>query len=397
MHKIRKIVLFVASPFNERDFKRFGVDILRSNGFEVLVYDFSLLVYPKLYELGVLDPADYEKHSCFVNKCDAIKAILEIDTDAFICLFFFYNKRTFWIYKTISKTNVPYMDVLQGAIPQFGLENTGTIHFLKHFFNKVSRLSIKNIKNIPYRIYFARYLGIRAANLVVAAGTESLNTYRKLILFGGKTEVLYTPSADYNIFLEMGGTNVSNEAKAIYIDAWATGSLRGDRTSLGEEIVINLEKYQSSLRNFFNKVEKETGCIVNIAAHPGYDGCRYPDMFGKRLTIVDNTAEMISRSSFVLANGSTAVSFAILFGKPIIFLTSDDELARFKKLKFKEAIGPWLGKTPINIDYPNDLDWDKELKINEDVYRNYKHSFLIANGTEEINSWQIVANRLKQM
>jgi hypothetical protein len=396
MHKIRKIVIFVASPFNERDFKRFGVDILRSNGFEVLVYDFSPLVYPKLYELGVLDPAEYEKHFCFVNKYDAIRAIRELETDVFVILRINYSKQTFWIYKTISKTSIPYMSVFLGSFPQGRLENTDTNHFLNNFFRKVSRLSFKKIINIIYRKGFARYLGIRGANLVVVAGAETLNIYRHSIILEKKTEILYTPSADCNIFLEMGCTNVSNEAKAVYIDAWATGNLRGDHTANEEEIGINLEKYQSSLRNFFNKVEKETGCIVNIAAHPGYEGCRYPDIFGKRLTIVGNTAEMISRSSFVLVNGSTAVSFAILFGKPIIFLTSDDELARFKKLKSKETIGPWLGKTPINIDYPNDLDWDKELEINEDVYRNYKHSFLIANGTEEIISWQIVANRLKQ-
>ena len=57
----------------------------------------------------------------------------------------------------------------------------------------------------------------------------------------------------------------------------------------------------------------------------------------------------------------------------------------------------WFGKIPIDIDHLIDVDWDKELKINEDLYHNYKNSFLLAKGTEEINSWQIVANRLKLM
>ena len=210
MQKISKIVLFVASPFNERDFKRFGIDILRSNGFEVVVYDFSPLVYPKLYEVGVSDPIEYQKHFCFVNKSDAIKAIRELGSDTFVIYHMFYNKTTFWIYKTFSKANVPYMTVLACAIPQSRLEDTDINHFLNNFLKKVSRLSIKKIKNIQYRSYFSRYLGIRAANLVVAAGAEAVNNYGKTCLFGEKTEILYTPSFDYNIFLEMRCLNLGN-------------------------------------------------------------------------------------------------------------------------------------------------------------------------------------------
>jgi hypothetical protein len=58
MHKIIKIVFFVASPFDKRDFKRFGIDLLRSNGFEVFVYDLSPIVFPKLYEVGVSEPSE---------------------------------------------------------------------------------------------------------------------------------------------------------------------------------------------------------------------------------------------------------------------------------------------------------------------------------------------------
>ena len=90
MNKISKIVLFVISPFDKRDFKRFGIDILRSNGFEVLVYDFSPLVYHRLHEAGVSDQADYEKHYCFVTKFDAIKAIRELETDSFVISYVFF-------------------------------------------------------------------------------------------------------------------------------------------------------------------------------------------------------------------------------------------------------------------------------------------------------------------
>ncbi|SVE26636.1 uncharacterized protein METZ01_LOCUS479490, partial [marine metagenome] len=205
--------------------------------------------------------------------------------------------------------------------------------------------------------------------------------------------------------------NEANPANAVYLDLGIL-NFNGDDLTLEQDLDYNIathlggrnrEKQCSNLRNFFNKVEKETECIVNIAAHPGYDGSSYPEEFGKRLTIVDKTMEMVGRSNFVMNHCSTAVSFAVIFRKPIIFLTlnPDEELVGFhfeRDYNSIENMASWFGKVPINIeDYPIDLDWEKELKINEDLYLNYKNSFLIAKGTEEINSWQIVANRLKLM
>ena len=200
--------------------------------------------------------------------------------------------------------------------------------------------------------------------------------------------------------------NEANSANAVYLDMGIL-NLNNDDLTLEQDSDINIAthigginraKQCSNLRNFFNKVETETGCIVNIAAHPGYDGSSYPDEFGKRLAIVDKTIEMISRSNFVMIHCSTAVSFAVIFRKPIIFLTlnQDEELVREQNPEI-EHMASWFGKIPINIEHPIDLDWDKELKINDDLYLNYKNSFLITKGTEEINSWQIVANRIKQM
>ena len=201
--------------------------------------------------------------------------------------------------------------------------------------------------------------------------------------------------------------NEANPANAVYLDMGIL-NFNGDYITLEQDSDINIAthigginraKQCSNLRNFFNKVEKETGCIVNIAAHPGYDGSSYPDEFGKRLTIVDKTMEMVGRSNFVITHCSTALGFAVFLRKPIIFLTlnPDEELVGEKDPSI-EHMASWFGKVPINIeDYPIDLDWEKELKINEDLYINYKNSFLITKGTEEINSWQIVANRLKLM
>jgi len=394
---ISNIVFFVVSPFNERDFKRFGIDILRSNGFEVLVYDFSPLVYPKLYAAWVSDLFLYQKHFCFVNKYDAIKAIQELDSDTFVICMMSYYKKVFWIYKSLSKTKAPYAVSLTNAIPGSRIEDTGINNrLLNNILYKISRLSYAKIKNIPYRTVFSRYLGIRAPDLVIAGGAESVKNHRGHWPFGKETETLWAHTLDYDILLEMRRKNSAKTADAVFLDAGVL-NLRGDGLTLEVTPTLSRKKYRASLHDFLNKVEKETGCIVNIAAHPGYAGCNHPDEFGKRLTIVGKTAEMISQSHFVITHGSTAVSFAVILGKPIIFITTDELLAMTEHAVFIGNMASCFGKTLINIDHPFDIDWDNELLIDNIFYSNYKNSFIKKKGSQEINSWQIVANRLKSM
>jgi hypothetical protein len=395
MLMISKIVFFVVSPFNERDFKRYGIDILSSNGFEVLVYDFSPLVHPKLYEVGVSDPIEYQKHFCFVNKSDAIKAIRELGSDTFVICMMFYDKRRFWIYRSLSKTRAAYAVSLTNAIPQGRPEDTGINRFLNNFLKKISRVSYTKIRNIPYRTAFSHYLGIRAPDLVIAGGSESLKNYRNSCPFGKETEILWAHTLDYDIFLGMRCKNSVKNANAVFIDP---GTLsHGDELAMEIDGILSREKYLPSLRNFFNKVEKETRRIVNIAAHPGYAGRSHPDEFGKRLTIVGKTAEMISQSDFVMTHSSTAISFAVILGKPIIFLMTDEYLARPEFAVDIQYMASWFGKIPINIDHLIDLDWDKELTVDEAYYSEYKNAFIKKDGSEEINIWQIVANRLRSM
>ena len=47
---IKKVVVFNTTPLTKRDFIRFGGKVLKENGFDVWFYDFSPVVYPKLYE-----------------------------------------------------------------------------------------------------------------------------------------------------------------------------------------------------------------------------------------------------------------------------------------------------------------------------------------------------------
>ena len=47
---VKKIIFFCFAPFIKQHYKRFGAEVLKSNGFEVRFYDFSPIVLPNLHK-----------------------------------------------------------------------------------------------------------------------------------------------------------------------------------------------------------------------------------------------------------------------------------------------------------------------------------------------------------
>jgi len=57
-----------------------------------------------------------------------------------------------------------------------------------------------------------------------------------------------------------------------------------------------------------------------------------------------------------------------------------------------------FGKTPVDIDkLPYSIDWQRELLVNEKFYSSYVHHYVKKTNSEKLNSWQILANRLKNL
>ena len=128
---------------------------------------------------------------------------------------------------------------------------------------------------------------------------------------------------------------------------------------------------------WLQKIKKETGLKIKFAAHPKSLKKNRPKLPLDIDYSIGNTEELVKNSSLVLLHGSTAVSYAILFKKPTIFLTSYN-------LK-KSWIGPRINNLAkvvngqiINMD--NDLnkplDLQNLLKIDESKYKNYLDQYL---------------------
>ena len=131
-----------------------------------------------------------------------------------------------------------------------------------------------------------------------------------------------------------------------------------------------------------------------VALHPKSEQNEF--LFNNRRCFKYKTGQLVNDSEFVITHGSTSVSFAVLFKKPILFIFTDE----IKKTHYHNtyasilALADELGSKIINVD-----DYDKNninliSSINCKKYEQYKYRYLTSIFSEKQLTKDIVINHL---
>ena len=110
-------------------------------------------------------------------------------------------------------------------------------------------------------------------------------------------------------------------------------------------------------------------------------------MFGGRRICRGQTAELVRDASVVFAHASTAISFAVLWRKPIVFLTSHGISSGWYQ-PWIDAPRLLLGAHLLNIDedFPSRRveDW---LNFDVAAFVRYEQRFIKSNHAPDISLW----------
>ncbi|QPJ64060.1 MAG: hypothetical protein G3M78_01030 [Candidatus Nitrohelix vancouverensis] len=158
----------------------------------------------------------------------------------------------------------------------------------------------------------------------------------------------------------------------------------------------SVENYYPALCQFFSQIEEKLGGQVCIAAHPKSDHGDRPAYFGGRPVFKNQTFQMVRDCRFLITHASTAIGYAVIYRKPVVFITTNEAE---KDIKFSVEIAESarsLGKAAVNIDSPLSIDWEAELQVNYPMYEEYMNSYVKKSGSENLNTWQIFSNRIKR-
>ena len=165
-----------------------------------------------------------------------------------------------------------------------------------------------------------------------------------------------------------------------------------DNINLGTK--LNRITFYASLNKFFHHLEKKYKLKLIIARHPTVqDGA---ERFDNREEYSESTANLVKDAEFVIAHTSTAVSYAILNRKAIIFIATAEIEDKYSTTIASEItnIARYLGQTRLNIDEPEQV---KELVLKmpqKNLYDNYIYSYLTTPESENRDSQDIFWERV---
>lgn len=225
---------------------------------------------------------------------------------------------------------------------------------------------------------------LRAPDLALLAGSASCNHFTSRA-----RHILWVGSQDYHIYhrLPSGAQEgLPRGVYAVFIDD--NLPYASDWTLLGLPAPVTPQRYYPAMQRVLECLESLWGMPVVVAAHPSsHHDLRVQQGFGAHRLVHGRTAELVRNAQAVILHGSTAVSFAVLARKPMLFLSSG-ELARSTYGLHVRTMAAELGCSPLDIDSEDDLPTLQSLGPDQRICRRYTERYLCTCESTETQPWQ---------
>tara|TARA_B100000073_G_scaffold335095_1_gene328350 strand:- start:219 stop:1379 length:1161 start_codon:yes stop_codon:yes gene_type:complete len=385
-----KFILIVDQYFTNRDEYRSGIDFFKKNRQTLFVWDLSKILQSGSIDIiknnaGVFEAKYLKRFSSIRSVTDSIR---KLEKNYFFITSIAYTYKTMRIFKEISSCGFDYgchgcyaINLFPDVQNSHLLNNPSKLKKLNQYFQKLLRVGLK----IPIQ-----FLGIKHSKFFALAGGEKSKAIGPLV--GRRTKILKIHASDYDFHLRDENSNQDIEKDHIvYIDQAIYGA--PDMYARGEKFDIDIDKYFSDLRNFFDKIEDELKMDVVIASAPkiNYSGKEY--LFGKRKIVQGfNSRSIIASSSLVLIHYSTAINFAVIYKKPMMFITSDI-INKYKKPVI-DSLSKYFFSKPININQNiNDLHIPE---VNKNIYKKYFNDYIKGSSSSNKLFWEQVIELINQ-
>jgi hypothetical protein len=401
VHKgVRRVCFFIYIPLTDRDYARYGIDKLKRRGLEVSVLDMTRVINPEyLKNYAPAELSAYEGIFTAYSRRDIVnylrdnRGILGIDMMRL-------NPFNSFFYRALKRYGIRFIRFYSNKAPSPSADGMGAR--LIGVLGRIRRGSLK--QELPGIWRKAAFLlekyYCQPPDFLIAGGGRDLSL---LSADEKKAGIIWAHALDYDIylsFLQKEG-QVSQQPYCLFLDGYLTcpldlytSVLRGGLRD--SEIFSNPERYYSGLRGFFSYLEDKLKIKVVIAAHPRSRYDLHGDYFGGRTVAKGRTAELVSGAEFVLAQLSTAVNFAVLYKKPIIFLTSQ---VLEKSLYGSQiySLARYFGKAPVDLDRGLCVNFDSEFTVNQAIYDQYRCDYIKSPGSIDKPFWEIVADQIDKI
>ena len=383
---MEKILILSPGPFSKRDYDRFGIDYLKKN-FSVRIIDLTAWFYPNYWKEISNKILKLEDCEIISNKNDFLK--FNTCNDPIIVLDCLEKStKTNWVRSQLKKRKCLFIGFDINLTPRDSFNILKS--FKKYNFKK---LSIKII-SVLINFFLQKYYNFNKKYLPQILVVGGLSSSRKSKI----KRKIYAHCTDYDVYLKIKNKTKENHnydrPYAVFLDEDMCN--HPDYIFQNINAPVSENEYYPILINFFKKFELLTGLKIKFAAHPK-SRTRNLDKLLKNFDYsVGNTPELVKNSKAVILHSSTSVSYAILFKKPTIFLTSNE----LKNSWFGPRINNFVRNTNgklINLsnNFDNELSTQDLFTVDKIQYKKYLEKYLKAPNSPEIPLWEIFTKDIK--
>jgi hypothetical protein len=388
---MRKILYLIDQPLDERNFDRFGVQKWVERGWTVEVWDLTPLSHPHAWRAFIEAQGklkDFEGYFPIASKralraryaaLGPIEHFVDLSNE---------NHRSFRVKRFLVRRGAVRVICAPGSIPTPQARERNPL--VSAIRKAVARGPMRSLKALSAAIAWRLALPLIRPGLAIVSGEILSRAVMQ------SREILRVHSFDYDIYLQLAKASSPPEKEyAVFIDQDLC--FHSDFIHQKVPFVVTPEKYFPAIRNGLNRISRCLQVEILIAAHPrsSYEQ-RQLDCYPGFSMVRGRTAELIGRSALVICHDSTAIHFAVLFGKPMIFVTTDELIPTYEGRSIAQAAAEF-GKIPVNLDQDLRLiDWREQARIDAAKYADYKNRFIKTDGSPERPLWDVVIDHIER-
>ncbi|MEQ8228937.1 MAG: hypothetical protein RIA64_12700 [Rhodospirillales bacterium] len=400
----RQYVIFYWHLFSERDWVRFDCDQMAARGYRVRIIQLgSALGRLRLQDLAREGTVAAPQAETPETQEDILRVLDGLSPSDLILVISPLESRYLWLNVELGRRKVPYVQLNLGRLPdritfrlliqRGGLRAlAGLLPAARHMAYRLKfHLRLLGEMGLDYFRIPGPLLWGRAGSSRELFSTEGIHLWRSKIVELESFDVAWARRGDAM------DTGLGDAPYAVYVDE----ALRDhpDYTIIDFPPPIQGEGFYQALKQFFDQVESQLNLKVMVALHPkaNYQPQELEHLFGDRIVTSGQTAPLIKNASLVFMHNSTSASYAVLYRKAIMFLTSD-QIDRSWLRADLEARSSWLNQPIINID---DVSRDhciiKPLAVDEAIYAEFEDSFLRTQNARRGSAICAIAEQFEEM
>jgi hypothetical protein len=388
---MRRIIFLIEQPFDDRNYERFGIQTWLRRDWAVEVWDLTPWAHPDVWREFVGYGKQIRRFAGYFPIASARELAARIAESRPIRYFIDLTAENYYATRAkllLMRTGATRVACAVGSIPVPDRDGmTSLLGRMARVLARGPRGAWRWLSHAFFHKVVARHV---TSDWTIVGGQRSIDLARH------SRRMIRAHNFDYDIYLELlKSTGTAAGRYAVFIDQ--------DYCFHPEYVYQNIvplitpERYFPAVCKALTAISAALELDVRVAAHPRstYEE-RGLDCFAAFPIEYGRTGELVRGCSLVVCHDSTAIQFAVLFGKPVIFLTTD-ELIRSPEGRSIAKAAAELGKAPINLDREElrAVDWQKELCVDAEKYDSYIRRYIKAHGSRQLPVWEIVIDELE--